>query len=264
VSGAAAKQPRFAQISRSVSAQAAYEKAIQAFPKNFDWREYETPIRNQGSCGSCYSMSTVNAFEVRLKIKQKNKSHKHYTQLSPQGVLSCSHMNQGCNGGYPFLVGKFAMESGLVEESCLPYKASDVPECSSCKTTKRYFAKNYRYLGGYYGAGNELAMMKEIHETGPIVVAFEPPSSLFYYTGGVFTGPRPKTEGVTEQGVRAWEQTDHAVTCVGWGEDKEGLKYWILKNTWGPRWGEKGYFRMRRGTDECGVESMPTSFDVVA
>jgi len=207
----------------------------------------------------------MTVYEVRLRIKTQMKDK---TIMSGQDVLSCSRTNQGCEGGYPFLVGKHASEYGLVPEACVPYKASDI-DCDSVQFTsascanKRYWASNYRYVGGYYGSCNELLMMKEIMRGGPVIVAFQAPSSLFYYTGGIFTGPPPKHEGVTENGVRYWEQTNHAVVAMGWGEEN-GHKYWIIKNTWGPKWGEKGYFRIQRGTDECGLESMATTFDVVA
>lgn len=51
--------------------------------------------------------------------------------------------------------------------------------------------------------------------------------------------------------------TNHAVLVVGFGTDtKTREPYWIVKNSWGPEWGENGYFRIRRGTDECGIESL--------
>jgi len=243
---------------------AKYQGELAKLPKEFSWIKYDSPVRNQGECGSCYSLAAMTVYESRLRIKTKMQDK---TIMSGQDVLSCSRTNQGCEGGYPFLVGKHANEYGLVPESCVPYKASDI-DCDSVRFTrsecanKRYFASNYRYVGGYYGSCNELLMMKEVMRNGPVIVAFQAPSSLFYYTGGIFTGPPPKHEGKTEHGVRYWEQTNHAVVAMGWGEEN-GHKYWIIKNTWGPKWGEKGYFRIQRGTDECGVESMATTFDVV-
>lgn len=59
-----------------------------------------------------------------------------------------------------------------------------------------------------------------------------------------------------------WEKVDHSVLCVGWGEE-HGMKYWLLKNTWGPEWGENGYFKMRRGVDESAIESLAEAADPV-
>jgi len=127
-----------------------------------------------------------------------------------------------------------------------------------------YYTANHTYVGGYYGACSEVAMMREIHRAGPIVVAFQAPSALFYYTSGVFTGPKPKSDGEEHNGLHRWEQTNHAVVAVGWGVEKDtGVKYWLIKNTWGPNWGEHGYFRIRRGTDECAIESMASTFDLI-
>jgi cathepsin C len=51
----------------------------------------------------------------------------------------------------------------------------------------------------------------------------------------------------------AWEKVDHSVLITGWGEE-DGEKYWKVLNSWGTRWGEDGYFRIKRGTDECAIE----------
>jgi len=200
-----------------------------------------------------------------MNIAKKITDVPSMQQFSPQEVVSCSRYNQGCDGGYPFLVGKDMQDFGAVTESCFPYIGSNSDCKNTCAGGKRYYVTNHRYVGGYYGGCSELAMMKEIMAGGPIVVAFQAPSSLFYYTGGVYTGPSPKSEGQREHGINAWEQTNHAVVAVGWGVDSSGQKYWEIKNTWGASWGENGgYFRILRGADECGIESMASTFDVVA
>jgi hypothetical protein len=129
--------------------------------------------------------------------------------------------------------------------------------------SERYYVKNYRYVGGYYGGCNEVAMMKEIYEGGPIIVAFEAPSSLYYYDGGVFDGPISKKVDQHVKGINPWEATNHAVVAVGWGITLDGVKYWIIKNTWGKTWGENGYFRIKRGEDVCGIESMAVTADPI-
>jgi len=129
--------------------------------------------------------------------------------------------------------------------------------------SRRYYVNDYHYIGGYYGACNEVDMMKEIHQNGPIIVAFQAPGSLFYYTDGIFHGPKSEwTEDNHVPGLNIWEQTNHAVVGIGWGEEK-GNKYWIMKNTWGASWGEAGYFRIARGVDECGIESMSVAGNVI-
>jgi len=205
-------------------------------------------------------MATISALEARYRVKSKLAFR---PILSPQDVVSCSFYNQGCEGGYPFLVAKHGSEFGMVEAECHPYTARNSACNSQCKS-ERLRMHNYSYVGGYMGGCSEVAMMREIYANGPVMVAFQAPPDLFYYTGGIYTGPAPKEEPQGVNGVNVWQQTNHAVVAVGWGVDKKtGVKYWKLKNTWGLRWGENGYFRIRRGTNECGVESMATKADVL-
>jgi cathepsin C len=101
-------------------------------------------------------------------------------------------------------------------------------------------------------------MMKEIYENGPIIVAINATPELYYYSKGIFHSDVKKTEGVFEKGVKPWESTNHAIVCVGWGEEtvnEEIIKYWILKNSWGENWGENGYFKLKKGIDMASVEA---------
>jgi cathepsin C len=85
-------------------------------PKNFDWKHLLKTSINQKNCGSCYVIATMQMLEARLKIL-----YNHDVSLSVQHVLNCSFYNQGCNGGYPFLVMKFGNEFELLPETCQPY-----------------------------------------------------------------------------------------------------------------------------------------------
>jgi len=103
-------------------------------------------------------------------------------------------------------------------------------------------------------------MKKEIFENGPIIVALNAATDLYYYSSGVFitNAEEPIIQDNGNAEVKPWQFTNHAVSCVGWGETyHEGhlLKYWILKNSWGSEWGEEGYFRMLRGVNLGAVEN---------
>lgn len=211
------------------------------------------PVRNQHSCGSCYAMAATDAFSSRYQVHTKKK-----IMISPQDVLSCSQQNQGCEGGYPFLVAKFGKEIGFLQEHCLTYAAHDSIQCSSehCSNNERVQLSTYGYVGGYYGACNEVRMIEALKD-GPIIVAFDAKRDLFHYSSGLYhCNSHPESEQQKGENVPEWEQTTHAVVCVGYGTASNGVKYWLIKNSWGSDWGESGYFRIVRGENTCGIESM--------
>ena len=233
-------------------------------PKCFDWRNidkvnYDTPIKSQGDCGSCYAEAFISALESRIRIKSKLTAKPF---LSTSNTISCSRTNQGCNGGYPWLVGRYGKNFGFVETTCNPLIETDKACDETCYTRSRLWKiKNFGYIGkDYYGSTNEEAMMKELHENGPITIAFNAAPDLYYYSYGVFiTNPKEAySQGNDREDVKPWQFTNHAVVCVGWGEtNHEGqlLKYWIFKNSWGEEWGEGGYFRILRGINLGAVEN---------
>lgn len=228
------------------------EKSLH-LPASWDWRNvrgtnFVTPVRNQASCGSCYSFASMGMMEARIRILTNN------TQtpiLSPQEVVSCSQYAQGCAGGFPYLIaGKYAQDFGLVEEACFPYTGTDSP-CTVKEGCFRYYSSEYHYVGGFYGGCNEALMKLELVHHGPMAVAFEVYDDFLHYRKGIYhhTGLRDP--------FNPFELTNHAVLLVGYGTDlASGMDYWIVKNSWGTSWGEDGYFRIRRGTDECAIESI--------
>lgn len=193
---------------------------------------------------------------ARNKIRANSVSEPSFSVSFP---LYCSEYNQGCDGGYGFLQSKWSEDVGLVPESCAPFSDGGgacqvMPECSNSLGNKRYRAVNHHYVGGFYGAGQEDRIREELVKNGPLVVSFEPKEDFMYYKEGVYKSGAEKLH-------QEWEQVDHAVLLIGYGED-QSQAYWSLQNSWGTDWGEDGYFRMARGIDESGVESIAVAAEV--
>lgn len=195
--------------------------------------------------------------EARIRIQTNNTEKPVF---STQDVLDCSKYSQNCDGGFPYLIaGKYAQDFGVVLDECNPYVGSK-KQCqskySSTKCRRRTYTFKYNYVGGYYGGCNEELMRIELVKNGPIAVGFEVYDDFMSYAGGVYTHDS-ETLHQTGDGFNPFELTNHAVLIVGYGKDKiSGHNYWIVKNSWGTEWGLKGYFLIRRGTDECGIESL--------
>lgn len=230
-------------------------------PKSFDWRNvnginYVSPVRNQGSCGSCYSFASMAMLEARVRILSNNTEQPVF---SPQYVVDCSRYSQGCDGGFPYLIGgKFAQDYGVIPDKCYPYKGVD-GQCKTVNATmygcnEKTYVYSYKYVGGYYGACNEDLMQLDLVKNGPVAVGFEVYPDFMSYAGGVYSHEKSR-----ELTFNPFEITNHAVLIVGYDETPTGEKYWIVKNSWGTNWGLKGYFWIRRGNDECGIESLAFS-----
>ena len=90
---------------------------------------------------------------------------------------------------------------------------------------------------------------------GPVVLSFEPDYFFSLYTKGVYQKLEP-SEWIDKGIMRPeWIKIDHSVLCYGWGETEDGIKYWLLQNSWGDGWGQDGTFMMLRQKDEMGIES---------
>jgi cathepsin C len=249
-------RPKSAPVTR------AQFKSVNDLPEQFDWRNvssqnFVSPIRNQGSCGSCYAFASMAMLEARYRVMTKNLER---LVFSPQDVVECSEYAQGCDGGFPYLIaGKYGMDFGVVLETCNPYKTAqpDPQICSTKSTCRRYYATNYQYVGGYYGAGNEPLMRLALVNGGPIAVGFEVYDDFMNYGSGIYhhTGLKDSVNKLNKWDP--FQLTNHAVLVVGYGTDPTTKEpFWIVKNSWGTNWGEQGYFRIRRGSDECGIESL--------
>lgn len=263
----------------SMTEKIAYSKFLQnltALPESLDWRNYNrqnyiTQVQDQGACGSCFAFATAGLFESRVRILSDNK---YQPIISETDIKTCGRVstyNQGCNGGWNLLTGKYGKDFGFVEESCRPYKSTDF-ECLDVETLncQKWYVDEYEYLGGFYGAtigDHGEAMVREL-QNGPVAVGFEVDDNFRHYKSGVFVSPG-KLDVLKNKSdeFNPIVPVNHMVLVVGYGvcgrrdpacnKTNEGMKYWIVKNSWGKYWGEEGYFKIIRGVNDLGIESMP-------
>merc|ERR1719181_1194720 len=189
-------------------------KAFEAERKNFDWRQefgnkWNTPVMDQGGCGSCYAIAMTYVLQSRANIammramKEKAEASgvsfaemeaPQPVSLSSHSTLACSYYNQGCDGGYPYLIAKHSVDFGIPSESCQPYGSVADGEVQECKSecfadeSKVMYAENYNYVGGFYGVCGQYHMMKSLIENGPLVVAIEVPVPFNTASAGYVVG----------------------------------------------------------------------------
>jgi len=215
-------------------------------------------VRDQSACGSCWAFGTTESFNDRLCVSTKNT-----IILSPADVLACCSLTcgMGCNGGYPEAAWDYFKSHGVVPNTCFsyPYPACahhvispDYPPCPSaeyptpkCNKTcadGSDFTKDKIKAKSVYSISGESNIIKELSTKGPVSAAFTVYNDFLAYKSGVY------------QYVSGDALGGHAVEIIGYGTEN-GVNYWTVKNSWNPSWGDNGYFKIIRGTDECGIES---------
>ena len=248
--------------------------AAKDIPKEFDLRKKfaqcasVTAIRNQGACGSCWAFAGVETLADRLCVASPSKFSN--LTLSPEYIMDCDTLNAACGGGLLDDAWIFLAKKGVAAEACDPYLYCAHPVSASCETgvhpprpPPHKVACPARCKGGaapaLHKAKNAYAvakpadvpsMQQEIVAHGSIEVGFQVFSDFMSYKNGTYS----RTKGA--QGPKG----GHAVKVVGWGVDPKGVDYWIVANSWSPMWGGlKGFFHIRRGTNECGIETTPAA-----
>lgn len=198
-----------------------------SYPSSLDWRnnngDWTSPIKSQGSCGSCWAFSAVGVVESRINIALNNPNYD--IDLSEQDLISCSGVGS-CEGGQENDALEYIKSEGIVKESCFPYSATNGSCSSKCANWQNELIKVLVY--------NQLPasssdIKQAIKNYGPVTVYVAVFEDFYDYAGGIYTSTYGDYLGL------------HAVSIVGYDDNNQ---YWICKNSWGTGWGESGYFRI--------------------
>ena len=200
-----------------------------------------TPVKNQGSCGSCWAFSTTGSMEGAHFIKTGK-----LLSLSEQNLVDCSTKNNGCGGGDMDLAFQYTESAPLESEADYPYKG------------RKFFHKGCEYdsskgqvkVASFQDVTpNSSEALKAAIAKGPVSVAIEADKRAFQsYTGGVLKN----TAG-------CGTNLDHGVLAVGYGVE-DGTPYYKVKNSWGATWGVDGYIKLEivDGKGTCGIQMAAT------
>merc|ERR1711981_1129555 len=213
-----------------------------AAPSSVDWttKGAVTPVKNQGQCGSCWAFSTTGSVEGAYQIATGKLQ-----SFSEQELVDCagSYGNQGCSGGLMDDGFKYIEAKGDALESAYSYTGKN-GKCNSAKQAANALKKGTMTTFTDVKTNSEPQLMAAVAQQ-PVSVAIEADQSGFQlYKSGIFSG-------------KCGSKLDHGVLVVGYGTDS-GKDYWKIKNSWGATWGEKGYLRMVRNKNQCGIAQQPS------
>jgi len=195
---------------------------------DIDWRDKGavTPVKNQGSCGSCWAFSAIGIVEG-----WGFNTEGTLNDLSEQQLVDCagSYGNQGCNGGWHDKAVDYLADVGSCLQKDYPYTA----RTGTCKKTCTPVLTPNKSVRGSTEAALSAAL-----NNGPVGVAVDASGGFQSYRSGIFSGP-------------CGTNLNHAILAVGFNSSPSG--YWIVKNSWGTNWGFKGYIHMAQGKNLCGI-----------
>lgn len=242
-----------------------------AAPESFDSRtnwpgcQSLKDVRDQSACGSCWAFGAAEVMSDRICI---HSNQENQTRVSAEDLLECcTDCGNGCQGGYPPAAFQFWKNEGVVSgylykdtKYCKPYafppcahhtenttypkcatEIYDTPVCSKkCENGQNYDEQKTKASDAYDVSGEE-DIMTEISTNGPVEASFTVYEDFLTYKEGVYAHVTGENHG------------GHAVRMLGYGVDN-GTKYWLLANSWNETWGDNGFFKMKRGTNECNIE----------
>ncbi len=215
-------------------------------PAAFDWRNFQgvnwlTPIRYQGSCGSCWAFDAVGGIEAAINIQNHNPNLDY--NLSEQYLVSDCSSAGTCCGGWHGSALDFARNSGLPDEACMPYADTNCSCGAGCQSTRvcsnrcSDWSSRLVRIQNYGSVNNNPTTIKQALITyGPLPAAM--------YISGSYTDGNGILRCSNDSGL------DHGVVIAGYN-DAGG--YWIIRNSWGTSWGDAGYGKV--GYGECNIEN---------
>jgi cathepsin X len=236
-------------------------------PESVDWRNmngtnYLSWNKNQHIpqyCGSCWAEATTSALADRFNIMNKNQSASPIG-LDAQVVINCQ-AGGSCNGGDPIDVYEYAYNTGLRHSSCMNYIAKNLDHaceaidvCRDCVPPAPPVGESWiqncepvedtvYYASEYYSLSGIDQMKAELALNGPIECGIDATPEFDKYVGNY----------IYSQHLRLVLE-NHAISVVGYGKNDDGEEYWIGRNSWGTYWGDYGFFYMKMGSDNLGIE----------
>ncbi|KAJ6215820.1 hypothetical protein RDWZM_010320 [Blomia tropicalis] len=249
---------------------------IESIPESFDSRKKWSKCRSiskisdQGGCGSCWAISSVDVISDRICIASNGTDQ---VSISVEDLMTCckNGLSKGCHGGFMEEAFYYYVNHGLVSggaynsnEGCQPYQ---IPPCEhhtngtrppcpvdvvptppclqQCRDGYNVSYENDKHYGSkaYYLPNNVEQIQIEIMKNGPVTAAFKVYNDFLHYKSGIY------------QHVSKVDEGGHAIRILGWGVDN-GTPYWLCANSWNTDWADMGgYFKILRGSNECQIES---------
>ena len=190
---------------------------------NIDYTKLFLGARNQGTCNSCWTFATTGVIEGNMAKKLGSP----ISYLSPQQLVDCDPSNSGCNGGNPYKALTYLQTAGVMQDKDYPYTSKKGTCAFDDKKTAK-IVKGIEYCSNYTTKKCTTELFYSLLARGPLSIGIDG-NAVQGYTNGLFLG--------------ACNSDNHAVVAIGYGTEG-GKSYWIVRNSWGPSWGEKGNLRV--------------------
>lgn len=216
----------------------------------FNWCDLGgcTQVKAQGNCGSCWAFSTVGLLESQILLQDGETK-----DLSEQYLLSCNTDSWSCDGGWfahdyhEWKIPGLEPDFGAVDEADFQYVAWD----AACDPPHTHQEKiiSWAYVGNWWSVPSDASIKQAIYDYGPVSAAV---------CAGLSWGGYDSESGVFDTDETQWciniygQSVNHAIVLVGWDDTQGTNGVWILRNSWGPGWGEDGYMLIEYGISDVG------------